>query len=91
MEIKLYKKNRCIQCNATERAFNKWLPDDEIINTVNVDETPGAAEELIDKGFRQTPVVEVSDYPEPGQSESWSGYRPDKIREIANAAIRFSQ
>jgi glutaredoxin-like protein NrdH len=74
MTITVYSKTVCQPCRATKRKLTDvGLPFD----AVNVDETPEAADYLIEKGYRETPVVELSD------GRRWTGYRPDLITALA--------
>lgn len=74
MTIHLYTKPNCVQCTATHRAL-----DAAGIAYVTTDlaTTSHALEHVIALGHLQAPVV-VTD-----TGESWSGFRPDKITELA--------
>jgi len=70
---KVYTKPNCVQCNATYRALDKnQIPYDSIDLTQNEEEL----ERLRALGYMEAPIVEA------GQ-ERWSGFRPDKIGELA--------
>lgn len=73
MKITLYTKPGCVQCAATHRAF-----DTKGIEHVEVDVTEdfGALEHIKSLGYRQAPVIIAG-------AEHWSGFRPDKIDELA--------
>lgn len=73
MTVTVFTKPRCPQCEATKRQFTKLgVP----FETVDLTENPSTMEQLLEAGFRQAPVVITPD-------NSWTGYRPDLIREIA--------
>jgi glutaredoxin-like protein NrdH len=68
-----YSKKPCVQCDATERFLDKNnIPRD----TFNLAEMPEKLEEFKEQGHMQAPVVEFN-------GERWSGFRPDKLGEIA--------
>lgn len=72
MSITVYSKPSCVQCTATYRALDaKGLKYD----VVDISEDPAALEHVKSLGYMQAPVVTVGD-------EHWSGFRPDKIKDI---------
>lgn len=75
MSVTVYTKPSCPQCNATKRQLDKQGIAYDVIDIAT---TEGALEKLQAAGFRQAPVV-ITD------NDSWSGYRPDKIKELAMA------
>lgn len=78
MRITVYTKPSCVQCNATVRALdNASLP----YQTVDVSNDPDALESLKQLGYMQAPVVVT-------ERGHWSGFQPDKIRELATATTR---
>lgn len=73
MTVTVYTKPSCVQCNATYRA----LDAKGVRYTIHdLAEDPTALEEIKKLGYLQAPVV-VTD------EGHWSGYRPDKISELA--------
>lgn len=73
MPVTVYTKPGCVQCNATYRALDKkGIP----YNSVDISKDEDALERMKSLGFMQAPVVEAG-------SDSWSGFRPDKIDELA--------
>lgn len=73
--VTVYSKPACVQCTATYRAL-----DSKGISYVVVDvtEVPAALEYITDElGYSQAPVVLVDD------ETHWSGFRPDKIAQLA--------
>ena len=76
--VTVYTKPACVQCNATYRALDKAG-----INYKSVDVTvsPEALEYVQDLGYSQAPVVVVN----ADDVNHWSGFRPDKIGQLAAA------
>lgn len=77
MSITVYSKPRCVQCDATYRALDKLGVD---YVKIDVTEDSQSLEYIISLGYQQAPVV-VTD------AEHWSGYRPDRIKELAAVAV----
>lgn len=69
----VYTKPSCVQCNATYRALDAKGVEYEIHD---LSEDPKALEQVKALGYLQAPVV-VTD------EGHWSGFRPDKIDELA--------
>lgn len=76
MNVTVYTKPACVQCNATYRALDK---KGIAYQSVDVTQDADALERLKAMGYMQAPVV-VTD------GGHWSGFRPDKIEELAHAA-----
>ena len=76
MTITVYTKPACVQCNATYKALDKQGLEYEI---VDITEVPEARDYVMALGYLQAPVVVDG-------GEHWSGFRPDRIRDIAAAA-----
>ena len=75
--VTVYSKPACVQCNATYRALERA---GLAYAVVDVTQAPAALEYIVgDLGHSQAPVVVVI---EDGQNH-WSGFRPDKIAELA--------
>lgn len=81
MTITVFSKPACTQCNATYRALDK---KGLAYNVIDISQDEAGLERLKALGFRQAPVVEAGD-------DSWSGFRPDKIEELALAAAPAEQ
>jgi glutaredoxin-like protein NrdH len=78
MDITVYSKPLCVQCDATQRALNKaGLAYDVIDITEDADAL--AAVKLL--GYVQAPVVVTSE-------DHWSGFRPEKVKALASASAR---
>lgn len=73
MTVTVYTKPSCVQCTATYRALNAKGIEFEIFD-VSIDDK--ALQTVKDLGYLQAPVV-IAD------EEHWSGFRPDKIDELA--------
>ena len=73
MTITVYTKPSCVQCTATYRALDgKGIT----YETVDVSTDEQALETVKALGYLQAPVVVA-------EGEHWSGFRPDKIAELA--------
>ncbi|MEX3507168.1 MULTISPECIES: glutaredoxin-like protein NrdH [unclassified Corynebacterium] len=76
MSIKLYTKPACMQCNATKKALDRAGLDYEAVDISLDDE---ARDYVMALGYVSAPVVEAN-------GEHWSGFRPDRIKELATLA-----
>ena len=75
MTVTVFTKPRCPQCDATKRQLTKLgIP----FETVDLSDNPSTLDQLQQAGFKQAPVVITPD-------RSWTGYRPDLIRELAKS------
>lgn len=72
--VTVYSKPACVQCNATFRALDKNGINYRKVDVTQDDE---ALERIRALGYMQAPVVLTSD------NDHWSGFRPDKIDELA--------
>lgn len=77
MSITVYSKPRCVQCDATYRALDKAGVE---YATIDVTRDAESLEYILGLGYQQAPVV-VTD------AGHWSGYRPDRIKEVAALAV----
>jgi glutaredoxin-like protein NrdH len=73
MTVEIYSKPSCVQCYATYRALDSKGIEYEVFD-VSVDES--ALAQVKELGYLQAPVV-ITD------EDHWSGFRPDKIAELA--------
>ncbi len=71
--ITVYTKPGCVQCEATMRALGKLGVD---YSTVDISVDDQARDYVMSLGHLQAPVVVTA-------TESWSGYRPDRLRGLA--------
>ncbi len=73
MAVTVYTKPSCVQCAATYRALDSKGIEYEVVD-VSVDEAALAT--VLELGYQQAPVVVTGE-------DHWSGFRPDKIDELA--------
>lgn len=73
-KVTLYTKPACVQCTATYRGLDSKGIEYEVID---LSENPEALEQVKALGYLQAPVVITDD-------DHWSGFRPDKIDELAD-------
>jgi len=71
--VTVYTKPACVQCEATKRMMDKLNIK---YDTVDITLDKDAFDMVISKGFKSAPVV-ITD------SDSWSGFNPDKISGLA--------
>ena len=58
--IEVFAKNRCVQCDATKRAFNKeGLVEGEHFNVTMLEDNEEALESIKNAGYLQAPIVFV--------------------------------
>ncbi|GIG41640.1 glutaredoxin-like protein NrdH [Cellulomonas phragmiteti] len=74
MTITVYSKPACVQCTATYRALDKLGHD---YTVVDISEDADARDYVMSLGHLQAPVVVAG-------GENWSGYRPDRIKALAD-------
>lgn len=77
MTVTVYTKPACVQCTATYRALDKA---GITYQSVDLTQDPAALAKVQEMGFQQAPVVVTDD-------DNWSGFRPDKITELAQTRI----
>ncbi len=70
MEITVYSKPMCVQCDATKRALTKA---GAAFSVVDITEDAEALAKVKALGYQQAPVVMTS-------NDHWAGFRPDKIK-----------
>jgi len=80
MTITVYTKPACVQCNATYKALDKQGISYDVVD-ISLDRE--ARDYVMALGYLQAPVVVA------GQ-DHWSGFRPDRIKALANRAILSS-
>jgi len=72
--VTVYTQPGCVQCNATYRALDaKGIQ----YNVTDLSEDAAALEQVKALGYLRAPVV-ITD------EDHWSGFRPDKIDELAS-------
>jgi len=72
--IKLFSKPNCPQCMMTHKELKR---NNIPFEYVDLTQDPEALEYVTSLGHSSAPVV-VTD-----EGDSWSGFRPDRIRELA--------
>ena len=77
MSVTVYTKPHCVQCEATKRQLRRQGID---FTAVDLTGDPEALRTVRQAGFKQAPVVMTDD-------ASWSGYRPDMIRQLAEHRV----
>ena len=77
MAITVYTKPACVQCNATYKALDKQGVDYAV---VDITTEPEARDYVMALGYLQAPVVVAG-------GEHWSGFRPDRIKALAEPAV----
>ncbi len=78
MQIIVYSKPRCVQCDATIRRLDSHGAPYTVVD-ITVD--PEALEYILGLGHKQAPVVVVGD-------DHWSGFRPDQIAAAAQLVLQ---
>ncbi|RBP98873.1 glutaredoxin domain-containing protein [Bifidobacterium xylocopae] len=73
MSVTVYTKAHCPQCDATKRQLAKRGVAFDVVDLAS---DPGLVDSFLAKGFKQTPIVVT-------EEGSWSGYRPDMIKQVA--------
>ena len=77
MSVTVYTKPACVQCSATFKALDK---QGIAYQKVDITLDSESREYVMALGYLQAPVV-VAD------KDHWSGFRPDRIRALAGAAL----
>ena len=77
ISITVYTKPACVQCSATYKALDKQgLAYEKVDITLDAE----ARDYVMALGYLQAPVVVAG-------NDHWSGFRPDRIRALAGAAL----
>ena len=77
MSITVYTKPACVQCTATYKALDKQgIAYQKVDMTLDCQ----ARDYVMALGYLQAPVVVAG-------SDHWSGFRPDRIKALAGAAL----
>ena len=73
MNVKIFSRNNCIQCNMAKRFLNENnIPYEE----VNIDNQPEMIDWLKEQGFQSVPVI-TSD------ATTVVGFRPDQLKQLS--------
>jgi len=78
MDITVYSKPLCVQCDATKRALDKAGVPYELID---VTEDAAALAKIKALGYLQAPVVVTGE-------DHWSGFRPEKLKALTSNRTR---
>ncbi|GAA1094931.1 glutaredoxin-like protein NrdH [Tsukamurella spumae] len=76
VEITVYTKPACVQCNATYKALDKAGLEYRV---VDITEDSDARDYVMALGYLQAPVVVAGD-------AHWSGFRPDRVKALVSVA-----
>lgn len=79
--IEILTKPSCTNCVATYRALDSKKIN---YNLTDMSEHPDRLAQAKELGYLQAPIVLIHD-DEGNIVEHWSGFRPDKIMELANS------
>jgi glutaredoxin-like protein NrdH len=74
MDVTVYTKPACVQCNATHKALDKQGIH---YRTVDITRDADARDFVMALGYVQVPVVIVG-------NQHWGGFRPDRIKALVN-------
>ena len=77
MSVTVYTKPACVQCSATFKALDKQgIAYEKVDITLDAE----SRDYVMALGYLQAPVVVA-------ESDHWSGFRPDRIKALAGAAL----
>jgi glutaredoxin-like protein NrdH len=72
MNIQVYSKPNCPQCEYTEKKLSEWqVPH----STIDVTQNPAAFQRVLSTGNMQMPMVVAGE-------DSWHGFKYDKLKEL---------
>lgn len=77
MSVIVYSKPSCVQCMASMKALDKAGIE---YSKLDISSDPKAREAALGLGYLQAPVVDA------GGGNHWSGFKPDRIKELAKVA-----
>ncbi|MGM9892007.1 glutaredoxin family protein [Limosilactobacillus sp.] len=77
-EVRIFTKQFCPGCRMTEQLMTQEGIDYQEVDVTNDHQALTALREL---GYASLPVVVVDDH---GTVTGWTGFRPDKIKQLAN-------
>lgn len=75
-EITIFGADNCPRCRVTQDYLHRYSTS---YTYIDVHTEEGVADKLRSQGFSSLPVVQTP-------TESWQGFRPDKLREYAARA-----
>ena len=74
MNVTVYTKPSCVQCDATKRTLDKLGLE---YTTIDATTDEAVYNMLVEKGFRSMPVVNAD-------NEWWSGFNPEKLNGLVD-------
>ena len=74
MKITLWRKPGCVQCDQTEREFNRR---GIVYQVKRLDKSQKAVERFLEMGLMSAPIIETDD-------RRWSGFRLHRIQSLEN-------
>ena len=77
MNITVYTKPACVQCNATYKALEQ---QGVAFEKVDITLDAQARDYVMALGYLQAPVVVAG-------TEHWSGFRPDRIKALVGSGV----
>ena len=77
MNITVYTKPACVQCNATYKALEQ---QGVAFEKVDITLDAQARDYVMALGYLQAPVVVAG-------NEHWSGFRPDRIKALVGSGV----
>jgi glutaredoxin-like protein NrdH len=72
LTVTVWRKPGCVQCDQTEREFNKR---GIVYQVKRLDRSPKAVERFLELGLLSAPIVETDD-------RRWSGFRLNRIESL---------
>ena len=78
--VRIFTKQFCPGCRMTERLLDELGVDYQEIDVSN---DPDAVTALQSLGYRSVPIVLVEN--RKGEVTGWTGFRPDKIKQLFNS------
>lgn len=73
MNVTVYTKPSCVQCDQTKRFLDKTGVK---YDTIDITEDQAALDKILAMGFKAAPVV-ITD------NDSWAGFNPAKLNKLA--------
>lgn len=86
MEIKVYTKPNCPDCDSTKKQLKRFeIPFEEIALFDASGRATSAMDDVAALGFRAAPIVVVTPGINGAKTWAWSGFRYANIKELAGA------
>lgn len=91
-EIVVIVKPACVQCNATYKALDKLgtehVGSEFTYEVIDASQDAEVRDFVLKLGYLQLPVIIVGRNGRP--DEHWSGFRPDRIKNIFNSCALYA-